>query len=124
MFEFIDLDGLSRVILLKKQKETVDYWRTTFRLKGAFIVWESQTIDLIRQYKANGGVSDLTKSLDSVCIKGELTIKRLENHIKRINDYLADLDTRLGDGTRWYNAIEIQEMYASIEGVSDETPNA
>jgi len=124
MFEFDDLDGLSRLALKKKQTETVKYWREVFRLKGAFIAWEGQTHDLVRRYKAQGGASDLTKVVDDVAIKGEVTIKRLENHIKRLNDYLKDIDNRLGDGTRWYNAQEISEFYASMEGMTDENTSA
>jgi len=116
MFEFTDLDTLSRVLMLKKQHESVEYWRSLYRLKGAFVLWERQTYDLVRQYKAQGGVSDLTKALDVVAIKGEITLKKLDNQIKRVNDYLVDIDTRLGDGTKWYTALEIQEMFAEIEG--------
>lgn len=122
MFEFTDLDGLSRLLLLKKQKEAIEYWRQIYRLKGAFVAWQSNTMQLINQYKAAGGVSDLTKALDAVAIKGEITLTKLHNQIERTNQYLKDIDARLGDGTRWYNAIEIQELYASIEGErSDET---
>lgn len=127
MFEFTDLDGMSRLLLLKKQKESVDYWHQLNRLKGAFVAWESHTYDLVREYKASGGGSDLTKAIDNVAIKGEITLKKLHNQILRVDQYLKDIDVRLGDGTRWYNAIEIQELFASIEGkASDETssPNA
>jgi hypothetical protein len=116
MFEFTDLDGLSRLLLLKKQKESIDYWRSLYRLKGAFVLWEQDTYQLVRDYQAAGGVSDLTKALDQVAIKGEITIKRLQNQISRLDDYLKDIDVRLADGTKWYSAIEIQELYASIEG--------
>jgi hypothetical protein len=115
MFEFTDLDGLSRLILLKKQKESVDYWRSLYRLKGAFVLWEKDAYALIRDYKASGGGSDLTKALDAVAIKGEITLKKLDNQISRLNEYLKDIDTRLADGSKWYNAIEIQEMFASID---------
>jgi len=115
MFQFEELDDLSRLLLLKKQKESVDYWRSLYRLKGAFILWEKSTYGLIRDYKASGGASDLTKALDAVAIKGEITLKKLDNQISRLNEYLKDIDTRLADGSKWYNAIEIQEMYASID---------
>lgn len=115
MFEFSDLDRLSRLLLLKKQKESVDYWRQLYRLKGAFVLWEQQTIGLIRDYKASGGASDLTKALDAVAIKGEITLRKLDNQISRLNDYLKDIDVRLADGTKWYNATEIKEMFDSIE---------
>lgn len=120
MFQFDELDGMSRLLLLKKQKESVEYWRSLHRLKGAFVSWEEKTYDLINQYKASGGVSDLTKALDAVAIKGEITLKKLHNQTERVNQYLADIDARLGDGTRWYNALEIQALYAQIEGVSNE----
>lgn len=123
MFTFDDLDGMSRALLLKKQRETVDYWRQTYRLKAAFLAWETGTYDLVRQYKEAGGVSDLTKALDNVSIKGEITIKRLENHIKRLNEYLKDIDNRLGDGTRWYNALEIKEMFEGIEAEEHHNAN-
>jgi len=115
VFEFTDLDGLSRLLLLKKQKESIDYWRQLTRLKGAFVLWEDKTYSLIRDYKASGGASDLTKALDAVAIKGEITLRKLENQISRLNDYLKDIDVRLADGTKWYNAIEIKEMFESIE---------
>lgn len=120
MFEFTDLDGKSRLFLLQKQKESVEYWRQLHRLKGAFSAWADSTIRLMNDYKAAGGVSDLTKAIDQVAIKGEITLKKLHNQTERVNQYLKDIDARLGDGTRWYNAIEIQELYASIEGATND----
>jgi hypothetical protein len=116
MFEFTQLDGMSRLVMLKKQKETIEYWRAVYRLKGAFALWESTTFDLVRDYKAIGGVSDLTKAVDAVSVKGEVTIKKLENLTKRLDEYLTDMDTRLGDGVKWFNSLEIQAMFAEIEG--------
>lgn len=116
MFEFTELEGMSRLVMLKKQKETIEYWRQVHRLKGAFSAWSSTTFDLVRDYKALGGVSDLTKAVDAVFVKGEITIKKLENLTKRLNEYLNDMDTRLGDGVKWYNAIEIQTWFSEIEG--------
>ena len=119
MFQFEELDGMSRLLLLKKQKESVDYWRSLHRLKGAFVLWEKQTYGLINQYKASGGVSDLTKALDAVAVKGEVTLKKLHTQTERLNEYLKQIDNRLGDGTRWYNAMEIAEFYAEIEGMTN-----
>jgi hypothetical protein len=110
VFQFEELDGMSRLILLKKQKETIEYWRQVYRLKSAFSAWSSQTMLLINEYKAAGGVSDLTKALDAVAIKGEITLRRLHNQIEKVDQYLKDIDVRLSDGTRWYSALEIQEM--------------
>jgi len=115
MFEFTDLDGMSRVWMLHKQKDAVLYWRQVHRLKGAFVLWQTQTIALVRRYKATGGASDLTQAVDAVAVKGELTLRKLDNLEQRLNKYLADMDARLGDGTKWYNAIEIQALYEESE---------
>lgn len=116
MFEFTGLDGQSRIFILAKQKEAVSYWRQLHRLQGAFALWSSQTMSLINDYKAAGGTGDLIKALDAIAIKGEVTQTKLHNQTKRVNEYLKDIDTRLGDGTRWYNALEIAEMAKEIEG--------
>lgn len=115
MFEYDDLDAMPRVLMLKKQKETKDYWKQLMLLKGACIAWQAQSIELVRLYKAAGGVSDLTKAVDNAAIKGEITLKKLENQISRTNEYLKDIDIRLSDGTRWYSAIEIQQFADSLD---------
>lgn len=111
MFEFEDLDAMSRLIMLKKQKDTKDYWRRIYRLKGAFLAWGDKTSDLIHEYALMGRDEKFKVTLGDAAIRGEITVKKLANLLEKIDAYLADMDARLGDGTKWNTAAEISKMF-------------
>ena len=115
MFQFEALDGMSRLLMLKKQKETKEYWTAIHHLKGAFLAWGDQTSDLLAKYKLEGQDIKLIASLDDAAVRGEITVKKLSNLLVKIDDYLHDMDTRLSDGTKWYNAADIAAMAEESE---------
>lgn len=116
MFQFTDLDGMDRPTMLDKQKETKAYWKTMYRLKGAFLAWGDQTSELLRSYKIEGKDNKLIESLDDAAVRGEITVMKLTNLLVRLDNYLNDMSTRLEDGTKWCTAVEIAKMAEETEG--------
>lgn len=115
MFEFTDLDGMSRLFLLKKREEAVKYWRTIYRLKGAFVTWGSQTQDLLAQYASEAGATPMAKEMSDIAKSGSVTVKKLTAHIEKVDAYLRDIDARLADGSKWYSAQDIAELFEKSE---------
>lgn len=115
MFEFVDLDTLDRLDMLAKQKEAKDYWTSLHHLKGAFLAWGHSTTALLSNYRLEGGDSKLIKAMDNAALRGEITVTKITNRLKKLDEYIRDMDTRLSDGTKWYNALDIQKMAEETE---------
>lgn len=109
-FEYKDLDRLPRALLLKEQKEAVEYWRALHRLQGILNAYGKQTREVLEAYRREGGQGTLAKDLAKVQYSGELTARKLHTAINKVDGYLRDIDARLADGTKWYTAQEISDM--------------
>lgn len=124
MFQFEDLDTLDRLDMLRKQKEAKEYWTAMHHLKGAFLAWGGSTTALLQQYRIEGRDSKLIKALDNAALRGEITVKKITNRLEKLDAYIHDMDTRLSDGTKWYNAIDIVKMAEETAGVQNENSNS
>jgi hypothetical protein len=109
-FEYKDLDRLPRAMLPMEQKQAVDYWRSLHRLKGVLIAYGKNTAEVLEHYRREGGQGTLAKGLAKVQYSGELTTRKLQTALNKVDAYLRDIDARLADGTKWYTAAEISDM--------------
>jgi len=115
VFKFEDLDQMSRAVMCQKLKDTKVYWKQMYRLKGAFILWGKQTSDLINNMSPDEVDSKLCKSLGDAAVRGEITVLKLTNLLMRLDEYLSDMDARLGDGTKWTTAAELSKWLDDIQ---------
>lgn len=120
MFEFKDLDGMDRLEMLQHLKDAKDYWTSLHHLKGAFLAWGQSTTALLSNYRLEGQDSKLIKAMDNAALRGEITVKKIANRLKKLDEYIREMDTRLSDGTKWYNAIDIAKMAEETAGVRNE----
>ena len=110
MFEYKDLDRMTRALLLMEQKHAVEYWRSLYRLQGILIAYGKQSSDVLEAYRREGGQGTLAKDLAKVQYSGELTLRKLKTAIMKVDAYMRDIDARLADGTKWYTSQEIADM--------------
>lgn len=116
MFEFTELDGMDRLSMLQKVKDAKSYWTSLHHLKGAFLAWGTETSALLEKYRLEGSDSKLIEAFDNAAIRGEITVKKISNRLERLDAYIRDMDTRLSDGTKWYNAADIAAMAEETQG--------
>lgn len=114
MFTFDDLDTMGRAIMLLKQQEAKRYWKQLYDLQGIILAWGTQTSDLITMYQNAGGKDAIIDTLKDASVKGKVTYRNIEKQLVKLDAYMHEMDTRLSDGTKWYNALDIQKMADSI----------
>lgn len=110
MFEFKDLDRESRLTLLKEKQEAVRYWQSLHRLQGILIGFGTRAADVLQEYVNAGGTGMLAKDLAKVGYSDQVTVRKLANMMKRVDDYIKDIDARLDDGSRWMTPQDIADL--------------
>ena len=114
MFKFDDLDGMSRALMLLKQQEAKRTWK---QLHVTLAICDAFGTDAQRLHSALSTFGAKNETLDAIMkhVKSSQGLRRaLEKWNIRLDDYMRDMDTRLSDGTKWYNALDIQAMADSI----------
>lgn len=115
MFKFDDLDAMGRAVMLLKQQEAKRYWKQLYNLQGVILAWGTKTSELITLYQNAGGKDSIIDALKDASVKGKVTYRNIEKQLVRLDEYMQDMDTRLSDGSKWYNAQDIQKMADSIQ---------
>lgn len=113
VFEFVDLDTVSRLEMLRIRKDAQDYWRALHRLQGVLIGFGSDSARVLLQYRALGGRGQLDKDMERVHISNATTVKKLGNEMKRVDKYISELDARLDGDTKFFSAADIASMSQS-----------
>lgn len=114
MFKFDELDGMGRLVMLKKQKEAKTAWKDAHTIIGLIDAFEKDGTQLMNMLQLMGAQKPTIEAI-LPHVKGVKKLRpAIEKWLVRLDEYIIDLDTRLSDGSKWYNAIDIQKMADSI----------
>lgn len=110
MFTYENLDEMGRAILLKKQKESVAYWKQLWHLKKIFVAFDDSAKAVDAVYSSIGLDPEVRDTFAKASKTSANTLRKLLKELEKIDGYLREIDARLADGTKWYTATEIADM--------------
>lgn len=110
MFQYEDLDTMSRAILLKKQKETVGYWKQVWNLKKVFVSFDDAQKAMLKAYQLSGHDPEVVDTFVKALKTSGNVLRKVLRELDKLDTYLREIDARLADGTKWYTASEIADL--------------
>lgn len=115
MFEFTELDGMSRTAMLLKQQECKREWKAVHSLLALWDAYGNNARALLDYYQPYGVAFDLFPDIQKMFHKGRKRQEKVHQYLEKVDGYLRELDTRLADGTKWHNAQDIVDMASREE---------
>jgi len=114
VFKFDDLDSMSRAIMLLKQQEAKREYKSVKALEALWDAYGNAAKGLVNFYTPYKMQVEYFPEIQKALFSGRKRQEKVATYLERLDEYMRDIDTRLSDGTKWYNAQDIQKMADSI----------
>ena len=114
MFKFDDLDGMARAAMLLKQQEAKREYMSIKALEALWDAYGNAARGLLERYAPFKAQVEFFPELEKSFFGGRKRQEKVASYLEQLDAYMRDIDTRLCDGTKWYNAMDIQRMSDSI----------